>query len=386
MQADRIGVLTGVHFIDGDFAVAEGAIAAGCRFAAGYPITPSTEVVERLAMRFPLVGGLFIQMEDEIASSIAIQGAVWGGAKAISVSSGPGITLMGEHIGYAAMTETPCVFVNVQRGGPSTGLPTLPGQADVMQARWGSHGDYGIIALSPNSPQEAFDLTITAFNLAERFRCPVMLLLDECIGHMLEKVVIPPADKIEVVPRRYTGKQPGKYLPYVAEQDGVPEIARAGMGYRFHITGLTHDERGYPVMTASAQDKLVRRLVDKIKRASREIGLHEADGLEGAEVVVVSYGITSRVVHRAVEVARERGARVGRLRLKTIWPFPEHLIDQVAGGKVRSLVVPELNLGQLVLEVERVVRGRAKVVPVSHAGGAVHEVGTIVEAILEAAK
>ena len=386
MQAERIGVLTGVHFIDGDHACAEGAIAAGCRFSAGYPITPSTEVVERLAARFPSVGGLFVQMEDEIASSIAIQGAVWAGAKAICVSSGPGISLMAEHIGYAAMTETPCVFVNVQRGGPSTGLPTLPGQADVMQARWGSHGDYGIIALSPNSPQEAFDFAIVAFNYSERFRCPVMLLLDECIGHMLEKVVIPPAEQIEVVPRTFTKKKPGEYLPYHAEPNGVPEMVRAGMGHKFHMTGLTHDERGYPVMTAAVQDVLVRRLVDKIRLATREITLADKQDLDGADVVVVSYGITSRVVVRAAELAREQGLKVGTLRLKTIWPFPEYLIDELLAGKPRGIVVPELNLGQLVLEVERVVRGRTRVVRVTHAGGAVHEAGVIVDAIKEAAK
>jgi 2-oxoglutarate ferredoxin oxidoreductase subunit alpha len=384
MQADRLGVLTGVHFIDGDFAVAEGALAAGCRFAAGYPITPSTEVVERLASRFPYVGGLFVQMEDEIASSIAIQGAVWAGAKSISVSSGPGISLMAEHIGYAAMTETPCVFVNVQRGGPSTGLPTLPGQADVMQARWGSHGDYGIIALSPNSPQEAFDLAVVAFNYSERFRCPVMLLLDECIGHMLEKVVIPPAEQIEIVPRRLTDKKPGDYLPFAPGKDLVPEMVKAGMGHRFHVTGLTHDERGYPVMTAAAQQLLIPRLINKITRAAREIALCEKKNLDDAQVVVVSYGITSRVVHRAAEVARERGVKVGELRLKTIWPFATHLIDELCNGKVKSVIVPELNLGQLVLEVERVVRGRAEVVSVPHAGGTVHEVETIVKAILEA--
>ncbi|NMC72274.1 MAG: 2-oxoacid:acceptor oxidoreductase subunit alpha [Myxococcales bacterium] len=386
MQADRLGVLTGVHFIDGDHACAEGALAAGCRFAAGYPITPSTEVVERLASRFPLVGGLFVQMEDEIASSIAIQGAVWAGAKAITVSSGPGISLMAEHIGYAAMTETPCVFVNVQRGGPSTGLPTLPGQADVMQARWGSHGDYGIIALSPNSPQEAFDLTVTAFNLSERFRCPVVMLLDECIGHMLEKVVIPPAEEIEVVPRRLTTRPPGEYLPFQPGPDGVPEMVKAGMGHRFHMTGLTHDERGYPVMTAAAQDALVRRLVDKVARASREIALTEARDLDDAQVAVVSYGITSRVVVRAAELARAKGIKVGTLRLKTIWPFPEHRVEELLQTGVRGLVMPELNLGQLVLELERVARGRARVVRVPHAGGTVHDAETIVRAIEEAAK
>ncbi len=386
MQADRIGVLTGVHFIDGDHACAEGAIAAGCRFAAGYPITPSTEVVERLASRFPSVGGLFVQMEDEIASSIAIQGAVWAGAKAITVSSGPGISLMAEHIGFAAMTETPCVFVNVQRGGPSTGLPTLPGQADVMQARWGSHGDYGIIALSPNSPQEAFDLAIVAFNYSERFRCPVLLLLDECIGHMLEKVVIPPPEQIEVLPRTYTAKKPGEYLPYEPGPNGVPEMVKAGMGHKFHITGLTHDERGYPAMSAAAQEQLIPRLVDKIRGAVKDLTLAETHGLDDADVVVVSYGITSRVVVRAAELAREQGLKVGTLRLKTIWPFAEYLIEGLLGPKLRGIVVPELNLGQLVLEVERVVRGRAKVVRVTHAGGAVHEAGTIVKAIQEAAK
>src|SRR5512146_3270952 len=244
MKADPKGVLTGVHFLDGDHACCEGALAAGARFAAGYPITPSTEVVERFASRIPLVGGLFIQMEDEMAASIAIQGAVWAGAKAFTVTSGPGFSLMMEHVGLAAMTETPCVFVNVQRGGPSTGLPTLPAQADMMQARWGSHGDYGMIAVCPNSPQECFDLTIKAFNLSEQYRVPVMLMMDEVVGHMTEKVVIPPAEKIQVTPRRHTKAGPNDYLPYKANGDLVPDMVHAGEGYGFHITGLTHDERG----------------------------------------------------------------------------------------------------------------------------------------------
>ena len=269
MKADPRGVLTGTHFIDGDHACCEGALAAGARFAAGYPITPSTEVVERFASRVPTVGGTFIQMEDELAASITLQGAVWGGAKAFTVTSGPGFSLMMEHIGYAAMTETPCVFVDVQRGGPSTGLPTLPAQADMMQARWGSHGDYEIIALCPNSPQECFDLTITAFNLAEEFRVPVMFMMDEVVGHMTEKVVIPPADQIEITPRRHTRKSVEDYLPYGTNGDGVPEMAHAGEGYNFHVTGLTHDERGYPNMTPPVQDKLVRRLQNKIRNARR---------------------------------------------------------------------------------------------------------------------
>src|SRR5438270_4846975 len=246
MKADPKGVLTGVHFLDGDHACCEGALAAGARFSSGYPITPSTEVVERFAARIPTAGGTCIRMEAELAASITLQGAGWGGAKAFTVTSGPGFSLMMEHIGYAVMTETPCVFVDVQRGGPSTGLPTLPAQSDMMQARWGSHGDYSVIALSPNSPQECFDLTIKAFNLSERFRTPVMFMMDEVVGHMTEKVVIPPADEIEVQPRLHTKKSPEEYRAYEPNEEGVPEMAHAGEGYRFHVTGLTHDERGYP--------------------------------------------------------------------------------------------------------------------------------------------
>jgi 2-oxoglutarate ferredoxin oxidoreductase subunit alpha len=244
MHADPAGVMTGSHFLDGDHACCEGALAAGARFSAGYPITPSTEVVERFASRVPTVGGTFIQMEDELAASIAIQGAVWGGAKAFTVTSGPGFSLMMEHIGYAAMTETPCVFVDVQRGGPSTGLPTLPAQADMMQVRWGSHGDYEVIALCPNSPQECFDLTITAFNYAEKYRCPVFVMMDEVVGHMTEKVVIPPAEQIEVTPRRYTTLPPEAFHAYLPDADLVPDMPHVGQGYNVHVTGLTHDERG----------------------------------------------------------------------------------------------------------------------------------------------
>ncbi len=385
MQADPKGVLTGTHFIDGDHACCEGALAAGARFAAGYPITPSTEVVERFAARVPVVGGSFIQMEDELAASITLQGAVWGGAKAFTVTSGPGFSLMMEHIGYAAMTETPCVFVDVQRGGPSTGLPTLPAQADMMQARWGSHGDYEIIALCPNSPQECFDLTIKAFNFSEQFRVPVMLMMDEVVGHMTEKVVIPSADQIEVVPRRHTRKSVEEYLPYATNGDGIPEMAHAGEGYRFHVTGLTHDEHGYPNMTPQTQDKLVRRLQSKILDAADRIALLEEEGTEGADVVVVSYGITSRVAQRAIEMARERGLRVGKLRLITCWPFPEKRIRELA-AVTKAFVVPELNLGQMVREVERAAAGKAKTIPVAHAGGSVHRPDDILRAILEAAR
>ena len=385
MHADPAGVLTGTHFLDGDHACCEGALAAGARFAAGYPITPSTEVVERFAMRVPTVGGVFIQMEDELAASIAIQGAVWGGAKAFTVTSGPGFSLMMEHIGYAAMTETPCVFVNVQRGGPSTGLPTLPAQADMMQARWGSHGDYEIIALCPNSPQECFDLTIEAFNLAERYRVPVMLMMDEVVGHMTEKVVIPSPEQIEITPRRHTRRSADDYLPYATNGDLVPEMAHAGEGYRFHVTGLTHDDRGYPNMNVQSQDKLVRRLQNKIKENVEHIVRFEEDGVDDADVIVVSYGITSRVAQRAIDMARAQGLKVGKFRMITAWPFPEDRLRQLA-RKAGALVVPELNLGQMVREVERAAAGRAKVLPVSHAGGGVHRPEDILAAIVEAAR
>jgi 2-oxoglutarate ferredoxin oxidoreductase subunit alpha len=385
MHADPKGVLTGVHFLDGDHACCEGTLAAGARFAAGYPITPSTEVVERFASRIPTVGGLFIQMEDELAASIAIQGAVWAGAKAFTVTSGPGFSLMMEHIGLAAMTETPCVFVDVQRGGPSTGLPTLPSQADMMQARWGSHGDYGIIALCPNSPQECFDLTIQAFNLAEEFRVPVMMMMDECVGHMTEKVVIPEPDQIEITPRRYTTLPPEEYRPFEPREDLVPDMVRAGEGYRFHVTGLTHDERGYPDMGVETQDRLVRRLQAKLKPLANGRALCETENLEDADVVVVSYGITSRVAQRAIQLARASGIRAGKFRLITAWPFPAERIRELA-GRVKAFVVPELNLGQMVLEVERAAAGRAKVIPISHAGGTVHNPDTILNAIVEAAR
>jgi 2-oxoglutarate ferredoxin oxidoreductase subunit alpha len=381
IEADPAGVLTGYHFIDGDHACSEGALAAGCRFVAGYPITPSTEVVERIAERFPLVGGIFIQMEDEIASSIAIQGAVWGGKKAMTVTSGPGFSLMMEHIGLAAMTETPCVFINVQRAGPSTGLPTQPAQGDMMQVRWGSHGDYGIIALCPNSPQECFDLTIKAFNLSEEFRVPVFVMMDECVGHMTERVVIPPADKIKIFPRRYYKGDAEAYLPYKADDDLVPAIIKAGDGYKIHVTGLTHDEHGYPLMTVAAQEKLVHRLIDKIKFNADKIVEYKEDEVEGAEVVVVTYGITSRVAIPAILKARKEGIKVGHIRLIVAWPFPEKRIKELA-GKIKSYVVPEINYGQMVLEVERVSSGKTKVISLPHGGGTVHNPNDIYNAII----
>lgn len=385
LKSDPRGVLTGVHYMDGDHAACEGALAAGCRYVSGYPITPSTEVVERYAARIPCVGGIFMQMEDELASSIALQGAVWGGAKAMTVTSGPGFSLMMEHIGLAVMTETPCVFVNVQRGGPSTGLPTLPAQSDMMQARWGSHGDYEIIAITPNSAQECFDLMITAFNMSERFRVPVMFMMDECVGHMTEKVVIPKANEIKIYPRVYTKRSPEDYKAYEPVKDLIPEMAEIGKGYNFHITGLTHDEKGYPAMNEEAQKKLVTRLIDKIKNYKKEIIMIEEESLSGADVVVMSYGITSRVAEKAIIDARKLGIKVGKARLKTVWPFADEYVGELA-KKVRTIVVPELNAGQIVREVERAAHGKCNVVSVPHLGGGVHRPEVILEAIKEGAK
>jgi 2-oxoglutarate ferredoxin oxidoreductase subunit alpha len=385
LKADPAGVLTGAHYLDGDFACGEGAMAAGCRFTAGYPITPSTEVVERIARRFPKMGGTFIQMEDELASMAAIIGASWTGTKSLTVTSGPGFSLMMENIGLAAMMETPCVVVNVQRGGPSTGLPTMTGQADMMQARWGSHGDYELISLSPQSPQEAFDLTIDAFNLSEIYRVPVMFMMDECVGHMTEKVVIRPADEIEIVPRKLTAQPPGQYLPYRVDGRDVPEFARAGDGYRFHTTGLTHDERGYPVMSADCQEVCVGRLVDKIRNNADKIVRFDEEDTDGADVVLVTYGITARVARMGIDLARAKGVKVGVIRLIVVWPFPEKRIREVA-GKIKAFVVPEINLGQIVLEVERCAAGQAQAVLVPHPGGGVHDPNDICEAILRAAK
>ncbi len=381
----RRGPLAGEFFMNGDTACAEGAITAGCRFFAGYPITPATEVAERMAARLPECGGTFIQMEDELASMAAILGASCAGVKSMTSTSGPGFSLMMENLGLGAMLETPCVLANIQRAGPSTGLPTLVGQGDMMQARWGSHGCYGIIALSPSSPQECFQLTITAFNLSEKYRTPVLIMADEIVGHMSEKVVIPPPEDVTLVPRRKPTVPPDKYLPFVPDADLVPPMANAGEGYRFHVTGLTHDERGYPVMTAEAQDKLVSRLVAKIDKNKSDIIQIEQDGTDDAEVVVCSYGISARVSQYAMERAREEGIKVGMLRLITVWPFPDETIRQLA-KHIKAFVVPEINCGQISLEVERCAGGAASTILVPHMGGSTHHPDTIIAAIRRAAK
>jgi len=378
-------VLTGEHFLNGDHASAEGAMAAGCKFFGGYPITPSSEIAERMSERLPEVGGIYIQMEDELASMNAILGAAWGGWKTMTCTSGPGFSLMMENLGLGIVLETPTVLVNIQRGGPSTGLPTLVGQADMMQARWGSHGDYEIIALAPSSPQEMFDHTYKAFGLAEQYRVPVLVMSDECVGHMTEKVVIPPADELPVYPRRYTKQKPGEYLPFQVGKDGIPDMVKAGDGYNIHVTGLTHDERGYPVINAEAQDVMVRHLMDKINNnRDKIIEVQEID-IEGADAVIVSYGISSRTCYRALDMAREAGLKVGMYRLVTVWPFPERQIRELA-KKVKSLVMVELNFGQVYYEVERCACGNARTYLVPHAGGDIHDPADILAVLKEAVK
>lgn len=370
--------------MNGNHSATEGAIAAGCTFAAGYPITPSTEIVERIASRFPRVGGCFVQMEDEIASSICLQGAVWAGRKAMTVTSGPGFSLMMENIGLAAITEVPCVFINVQRCGPSTGLPTKVGQADMMQAKWGSHGDYEVIALSPSSPQDCFDFTIDCFNLAEEYRTPVFLMSDEMTGHMTEKVVIPPADKINILERKfYTGKD--KYLPYKPEANGIPLMSKAGMGHYYHITGLTHDERGYPVLTKEVQEVMMKRMIGKIRDNVDKLTRVEEYMMEDAEIALVSYGISFRMAYRAMEMARAKGIKVGLLRIITCWPFPVKVIKKLA-QKVKSMIMVELNYGQLYLEMDRAANAHCKTGLVGSPCGEVHEPEEIFNEILKFAK
>jgi len=360
------GGLGGV-LMQGDEACAEGAIAAGCRFFAGYPITPATEIAEVLARRLPQVGGKFIQMEDEIGSIAAVIGASVGGAKAMTATSGPGFSLMQENIGYAAMTEIPCVVVDVQRLGPSTGRPTSPSQGDVMQARWGTHGDHPIIALSPSSVRETFDLTVQAFNFSERYRTPVILLMDEVIGHMRERVELPGPQSLEIVERARTTVPPEWYKPYENFPADVPPLVPFGEGYRYHVTGLHHDERGYPTNRLDEVQPWLERIFRKIECSLSDILLYDEDGIEDAETLVIAYGATARSAQRAVKLARERGRKVGLLTLKTVWPFAEEVVEHAA-TRLHHVVVPEMNLGQLALEVERAV-GQHKVRRVNRADG-----------------
>ena len=392
-MSEQRGLLTGEHFMLGDHAAAEGAILVGCRFFAGYPITPATEIAERMSTRLPQIGGVYIQMEDELASMNAILGASWSGAKSMTATSGPGFSLMMENFGLGIMLETPCVLVNVQRGGPSTGLPTLVGQQDMMQARWGSHGDYEVIALAPSSPQELFDLTIRAFNLAEKYRTPVLVMTDAEVGHMTEKVVIPRPEDIEIINRPMVRKgdvRPDQFRIYrdtgaSGGKSPVSPMAVAGEGYRIHITGLTHDEHGYPAMNAAAQEWNIERIVNKIRNYQDDIIQVEEQDLKDADVVVVSYGISARTSLWPIAMAQKEGIRVGLLRLITVWPFPDDRIRQLA-KEVRAFVVAEINMGQIIREVERCAASNAQVHGVNRPGGDILEPDQVLEAIRQAAR
>ena len=352
-------------FIQGNEACAKGAIKAGCRFFAGYPITPSTEVAETLARELPKVGGSFVQMEDEIASAGAIIGASWGGTKSMTATSGPGLSLMQENIGYAFMSETPIVVVDVQRGSPSTAQPTMASQSDMMQARWGSHGDYEPIVLSPSRVQEFFDFTVKAFNLAEEYRVPVYVMSDEIIGHMREKIVI--GDDIEIVARKRP--ESDDYLPFKNVENGTNPMPSFGDGFNVHVTGLTHDERGYPdTNDPDTHDKLVQRICDKILNNRDKICSVQSEGCEDADTVIIAYGAPFRSVTEAVRIARNDGKKVGYIKLDTPWPFPESQVLDLAGNAKNVLVV-ELNLGQIFYEVDRVLRRDTNVHLMGQIGG-----------------
>lgn len=370
-----------VKLMQGNEAVSWGALAAGCRFYAGYPITPSTEIAEMLSRELPKVGGKFIQMEDEIASLAACIGASVGGLKAMTATSGPGFSLMQEHIGYAAMTEVPCVIVNVQRLGPSTGQPTSASQGDVMQARWGTHGDHPIIVLSPTSVKQAFELTVTAFNFSEMYRTPVILLMDEVIGHMRERLELPDFSTVRRVERVGTDVPPEWYKPYGDSISDVPPMASFGMGYRYHITGLFHDPMGYPTQRLDEIDPWIERVHRKIERNLNNIIRYEEDGIDSVGTVIIAYGATARSARHAAKIARQRRHKVGVLILQTIWPFAEEEVARVA-RMAKRVIVPEMNLGQLALEVERVV-GRSKVKRVNRANGEMVTPHMILEAIEE---
>lgn len=366
-------------FVQGNEACALGAIKGGCRFFAGYPITPSTEVAESLARLLPKYGGSFVQMEDELASMGAVIGASWGGTKSMTATSGPGISLMQENLGYAFMTETPLVIVDVQRGSPSTGQPTMASQSDMMQARWGSHGDYEPIALSPSSVQEYFDFTIKAFNLSERYRVPVFVLTEESIGHMREKITIP--DEVKITARKEPTMDVDTFLPFKNRKNATNPMPAFGDGYKVHVSGLTHNEKGYPdTNDPKTHARLVKRLCNKILKNKDRITKVKGEYLDDSDVVVIAYGAPVRSTITAVKQAREDGIKAGYLKIDTPWPFPDDKVKAVCES-ADHVIVPEMNLGQMVHEVERVSQGSAEVHLISKIGGELHKPREILSVI-----
>jgi len=349
-----------VAFMQGNAALAHGALAAGCRFYGGYPITPSTEIAEIMAYELPKIGGKFIQMEDEIAGMAAVIGASIAGAKTITATSGPGFSLKQENLGLAYEAEIPVVIVDVMRGGPSTGLPTKVAQQDVMQARWGSHGDHATIAYAPSSVQECYDLAIEAFNMSEKFRQPVLIMSDEIVGHMREKVSLYKPDNL--IERVKPSVSPDKFIPYQPNpKTQIPEMAAFGDGYRWHVTGLTHNDWGFPTNNAKEIDSKMRRLMSKVDICRDEIVKYETFYTDDAELIVVAYGSVGRSALRAVRDARAAGIKAGFFRPITLWPFPDKELESLL-NQVKTVLVPEVNCGQMVLEVERAVHGKSQVI------------------------
>ncbi|OPY18414.1 MAG: 2-oxoglutarate oxidoreductase subunit KorA [Syntrophus sp. PtaB.Bin075] len=373
---------SGERLLQGSEAVAEAALRAGCRFFAGYPITPATEIAEIMSVRLPAVNGTFIQMEDEIASMGAIIGASLAGTKSMTATSGPGFSLMQENLGYAIMAEIPCVVVNVMRGGPSTGLPTMPSQGDVMQARWGTHGDHPILVLSASTVRECYDFTLRAFNLSEEFRIPVILLLDEIVVHMREKVALPPEDEVLTVERPRPRVPPEWYIPYEDTPAGIPAMADFGEGYRYHVTGLAHDIRGFPTERPEEIGPLMARLFRKISQRMADIHSGDFYQTEDAGIVIIAYGSVARTARRSIRILRERGIQAGLLKLNTLWPFMRKAVESLL-PTARILVVPEMNVGQISREVKRVNQGRARVVGVNKMDGTLITPDEILERVME---
>ncbi|TFG84317.1 MAG: 2-oxoacid:acceptor oxidoreductase subunit alpha [Spirochaetales bacterium] len=377
--------MTNAKLMQGNEACTLGALAAGLDFFAGYPITPSTEIAELCAEELPKIGGRFIQMEDEIGSIAAIIGASLTGRKVMTATSGPGFSLMQENLGYAGIAEVPIVIVNVQRVGPSTGQPTSPSQGDVMQSRWGTHGDHPVVVLAPGNVKECYELTFKAFNIAEQYRVPVIVLMDEVIGHMREKVILPDIATLRIVNRKEP-ETPAGYLPYEADDDGgVPLMARFGQGYRFHVTGLFHDDTGFPSNKSDITNRFTRRLLRKVEKAEPAIREYFTESTDDCDILVVAFGSSAMSSLSAVRKARASGIKAGLFRPKTIWPFPEDSFKELA-AKAKRVIVPEMNLGQLVLEIERLVGCKAPVERLSKVNGELFKPEEILSRIMGGAK
>lgn len=368
--------------LQGNEAIVEGAIAAGCRFFAGYPITPATEISEVMSLKLPAVDGTFIQMEDEIASMGAIIGASLAGAKSMTATSGPGFSLMQENLGFACIAEVPCVIVNVMRGGPSTGIPTQVSQGDVMQARWGTHGDHPIIVLSVSTTQDCFTTTVKAFNLAEKYRTPVIILADEVVAHTREKIFLPHPGEVEILDRISPNMPPEWYIPYEDNSRGVPPMAAFGQGYRYHVTGLAHDVRGFPTQRPDEIQGLMTRLFRKISQHFFDIQMVEQHATEDAEVLVIAYGSVARSARRAISEARARGIKAGMAQLVTLWPFPRQIIEPLL-PQMKAVLVPELNIGQISREVKRINQGVTRIETLNRVDGSLITPADILSRLLK---